>query len=228
MQPLCGTDYGGMFSELVRVPCAHAMLQPISDSVDAAAWASAADNVLDGYRAVAAHLAAQPGSDVLIVAHGYPSIPLYALQAAIALGASRVDFACNDSEQAALAERLGAHVLRTQFTTPERRYPIVVEAGLLLAGVHYAIAATEPEGICQSLSFFPERTVALPFGAMYTDGIRFSIGRAHSSALLPTVVSLLETGRLRPELITTRVVSWRDAPRALLEPTIKLVVRMDD
>ena len=74
----------------------------------------------DGYRAVAPHLAAQPGSELLIVSHGLPSIPLYAAQAALALGASRVDFASADAEQLALAERLGAHPIETDFAKPAR------------------------------------------------------------------------------------------------------------
>ena len=36
---------------------------------------------------------------------------------------------------------------------------------------------------------------------------------------------LHEQGRLRPGEVTTRVVGWEDAPRAYLEPAIKLIVR---
>jgi len=66
---------------------------------------------------------------------------------------------------------------------------------------------------------------ATPRGRMYTLGIRFITGRAHAAALLPAVVPLIEQGRLRPGEITTRVVGWEDAPRAYLEPAIKLIVR---
>src|SRR5881398_1866812 len=86
MQPLSGVEYGGMLSDLIRVPHADAMLQPISSALEPVALASVSDNVLDGYRAVAPHLAARPGSAVLVVAHALPSIPLYAVQAALALG----------------------------------------------------------------------------------------------------------------------------------------------
>ena len=123
MQPLSGVEYGGMLSDLIRVPHAEAMLQPIPPSLDPVALASVSDNVLDGYRAVAPHLAARPGSELLIVSHGLPSIPLYAAQAALALGASRVDFASDDAEQLALAERLGAHPVETDFAKPARTLP---------------------------------------------------------------------------------------------------------
>jgi alcohol dehydrogenase len=214
-----------MLSDLIRVPHAEAMLQPIPPSLDPALLASVSDNVPDGYRAVAPHLAAHPGSELLIVSHGLPSIPLYAAQAALALGASRVDFASGDAEQLALAERLGAHPIETDFGKPPRTHPIVVDAGLSPAGLQYEIRATEPECVCQSVSFHPGPGVSLPMGRMYTLGIRFFVGRCHSAALLPEVVSLIAAQRLRPDAVTTRVVGWEEAPEAWLEPAIKLVVR---
>jgi alcohol dehydrogenase len=225
MQPLSGVEYGGMLSDLIRVPFAAAMLQPVAPALDPVALASVSDNVLDGYRAVAPHLAALPGSDVLIVAHGIPSIPLYAAQTALALGAARVDFASGDGEILGLAERLGARPLRTDFAKPEGRYPIVVDAGVTPAGLRYAIRATRAEGTCQSVSFHAGPDVPLPLGRMYTLGMRFFIGRCHACALLPEVVRLIEAGRLRPGEVTTRTVAWADAAEAFLEPAIKLVVR---
>jgi alcohol dehydrogenase len=227
MQPLSGTEYGGMLSDLVRVPHAPAMLARVPATLDSVALGSVSDNVLDGFRAVAPHLEENPGSEILIVAHGVRSIPLYAALAAVALGAGRVDFASDDDEVLALAERLGARPIRTQFERAERRYPIVVEAGLTAAGLKYAIRSTVPEGICQSISFYAGGDMPLPLGRLYTLGIRFSIGRAHSVALLPQVMPLIEAGRLRPQEVTTRVVDWEDAPRAFLEPAIKLIVRRD-
>jgi len=225
MQPLSGVEYGGMLSDAIRVPYAEAMLQPIPPLLDPALLASVSDNVLDGYRAVAPHLAAHPGSELLIVSHGLPSIPLYAAQAALALGASRVDFASGDAEQLALAERLGAHPIETDLAKPTRSYPIVVDAGVSAVGLHYAIRATEPEGTCQSVSFHPGPGVSLPLGRMYTLGIRFLVGRCHSAALLPEVMGLIAKGCLRPEAVTTRVVDWKEAADAWLEPALKLVVR---
>jgi threonine dehydrogenase-like Zn-dependent dehydrogenase len=225
MQPLSGTEYGGMLSDVVRVPHAAAMLAPVAPRLDPVSLGSVSDNVLDGYRAVASHLAALPGADVLIVCHGLKSVPLYAAQAAIALGAGRVDYASDDGEALALAERLGAHPVRTDFEKPERRYPLVVDAGLTPAGLRYAIRATAPEGTLQSVSFYAGGDMAMPLGRLYTLGIRFVVGRAHAAALLPEVMPLITQGRLRPEEVTTRVVDWEDAPVAYLEPAIKLVVR---
>jgi alcohol dehydrogenase len=228
MQPLSGVEYGGMVSDLIRVPYATAMLQPIGPDLDPVALASVSDNVPDGYRTVAPHLAERPGSEVLIVNHGLASIPLYAALAALALGAGAVDFTSNDTATLALAEQLGARAFEADLTAkPARTYPIVVDAGTSPEGLQYAIRATEPEGICHSASFHPGGAVPLPLGRMYTLGIHFHIGRCHAAALLPEVVALIQAGRLRPERVTTRVADWRDAAEAFPEPGIKLVVRRD-
>ena len=226
MQPLSDTEYGGMLSDLIRVPFADAMLRPIAPHLEPVALASVSDNVPDGYRAVAPHLTARPGSEVLIVNHGLASIPLYAVQAALALGASAVDFASDDAESLAIAERLGARPVETDFAgRPPRTYGIVVDAGVTPAGLAYAIRATEPEGVCQSVSFHPGKTTPVPLGRMYTLGIRFHVGRCHAAALLTEVIALIERGALRPQSVTTQVVGWEDAPRVWLEPGVKLVVQ---
>jgi alcohol dehydrogenase len=224
MQPLSGVEYGGMLADVVRVPHASAMLAPVAPELDSTALASVSDNVLDGYRAVAPHLATMPGADVLIACHGLKSVPLYAAQTAIALGA-QVDYASDDAEALAHAERLGARPLQTNFEKPERRYPLVVDAGLTPAGLRYAIRATVPEGTLQSVSFYAGADTPMPLGRLYTLGIRFFTGRAHAAGLLPEVMPLIEQGRLRPQEVTTRVVDWDDAPAAYGEPAIKLVVR---
>jgi len=225
MQPLSGVEYGGMLSDAVRVPHAEAMLQPVPEGIDPVAIASLPDNVLDGYRTVAPHLAEMPGADVLVVCHGSRSIALYAAQAALALGAGRVDFACDDEAALSLASDLGASPRPTDFGRRERRYPIVADCGMRAEGLRYALGSTEPEGVCHSASYLPLPETGLPLGKLYTLGVRFFIGRAHSASLLPELVRLVAERRLQPEKVTTRVVEWEQAAEAWLEDSIKLVVR---
>ena len=225
MQPLSGVEYGGMLSDVVRVPFAEAMLRPVADSVDAVALASVSDNVPDGYRSVAPHLRASPGAEVLIASHGLASVPLYGVQAAVALGARSVTFASADRESLALAGKLGATPLETDFQgKPPRTWPIVVDAGLTGAGLQWSLRATEPEGTHQIASFYPGPPQPMPIGRLYTLGIRCFAGRCHAAALLPEVLELIEAGKLHPEAVTTRVVGWNDALEAWPEPAIKLVV----
>ena len=92
----------------------------------------------------------------------------------------------------------------------------LLDAGVTGEGLAYAIRATEPEGVCQSVSFHPGKTTPLPMGRMYTLGIRFFVGRCHAAALMPEVVALIERGALRPQAVTTHVVGWEDAPHRVL------------
>ena len=224
MEPLSGVEYGGMLSDLVRVPHAATMLTPLPPGVDPVAAASVPDNVLDGYRAVAPHLITRPGVDVLVACHGIPSIGLYAAQAAVALGAGSVSVASADAEVLGLAEAVGATPLLVDFTErPPATAPIVVDCGVEPTGLRWAIRATEPEGILHSVSSYVVGEVSLPLQRMYTLGIELHIGRAHSAALLPEVVALVAEGRLHPELVTTRVVDWADAAERFTEPATKLV-----
>ncbi len=225
MQPLSGIEYGGMLSDLLHVPHAEAMLQPVPKGLEPASLASVSDNVLDGYRTVARHLSEQPGAEVLVVCHGSRSIALYAVQAALGLGASRVDFASQDPAALALAGKIGARPIETDFERRQGRYPIVADCGTRPEGLRYAIDSTEPEGVCHSATYLPQGDLPLPLGKLYTLGIRFHIGRAHAVSLLPEVMPLIADRTLRPEEVTTRIVDWEEAPTAWLEDTIKLVVQ---
>jgi len=227
MQPLSGIEYGGMLSDLLHVPHAQAMLFAVPDGIDPVALASVSDNVLDGYRTMAPHLKTRVGAEVLVVCHGSLSIGLYAVQAAIALGASRVDFACDNASARALADKLGAHSIETDFAKRQRRYSIVSDCGVRPEGLRFAIESTAPEGLCHSATFLRDPEFSLPVGKLYTQGIQFYIGRAHAASLLPEVMPLIAARRLRPEEVTTRVVAWEDAPTAWLEDSIKLVVTRD-
>jgi threonine dehydrogenase-like Zn-dependent dehydrogenase len=225
MQPLSGTEYGGMLSDRVRVPHADAMLVPLPGGIDPAVVASVPDNVADGYRAVAPHLRANPGADVLVVCHGAPSIALYAVQTARALGAGSVTVESDDPEVAAAARALGAEARLTEFVRRSGRWPIVVDCGTQVAGLHHAVASTAPEGVLHSVSYYGfEPMTPLPLGKLYTFGIRFFTGRVHSAAVLPQVASMVVRGELNPAAVTSEVISWDDAARRYLDPAIKLVV----
>jgi alcohol dehydrogenase len=231
MQPLSGVEYGGMLSDVVRVPHADAMLHLVPPGLTPVELAGVADNVADGHRGVAPHLAEQPGADVLVACHGNHGIGLFAAQSALALGAGRVTFASDDEDALAIAARVGAVPLRTDFGRRDGRFPIVVDCGLRAEGLQYAVASTEPEGVCHSVSGYVDSSgpeFALPFFKMYTLGIRFLIGRLHATAVIPKVLDLIAAGRLRPADVTTSLVAWDDAADRYADPTIKLVVARDE
>ena len=71
-----GGAWGGLFSDLVRVPYADAMLVSLPPGLDPIAMASASDNWSLAWRLVAPHLKRTPGAAVLILNGG--SIGLFA------------------------------------------------------------------------------------------------------------------------------------------------------
>jgi len=84
-------------------------------------------------------------------------------------------------------------------------------------GLRCALSSLEFEGTCYSLSILWENKTPLPLLDMYVTGVTFRTGRAHARPCIPSILQLIEQGRLRPELITSKTVSWSDLPQALME-----------
>jgi threonine dehydrogenase-like Zn-dependent dehydrogenase len=101
-------EFGGALSDFMHVPFADHMLVRLPEGLDPVAVASAADNIPDGWRAVAPHLKVRPGANVLVVGGMAQSVGLYAAGAAVSLGAGRVLYLDDDATRRAAAERLGA------------------------------------------------------------------------------------------------------------------------
>lgn len=217
-----GGEWGGMLSDLALVPYADAMLVPLPDGVDPAVVASAADNIADGWRTVAPALAEQPAADVLVVGGG-GSIPLYAIDAALALGAASVTYVDTDAGRLAVARELGARVVEGE---PERSlgaFPVTVDGTATPEGLVATLRLTEWGGRCTSVGqVAPEGT--LPLLELYTRGVQLHIGRAMVRPAIPAILDLVAAGRLRPQLVTSATVAWDDVAEALLEPATKLVV----
>jgi threonine dehydrogenase-like Zn-dependent dehydrogenase len=221
-----GHDWGGMLTDTVRVPYADAMLVKVPDGVDPVAIASMSDNIPDGLRLVAPGLAELPGADVLVLGGGALSIGLYAAGAAVALGARRVDYLDTDEQRLAIAADLGADAVQVEVFPyrAQRRYAITVDAGNSRDSLAGALRSTEPGGLCTSTSVLFEATTPVPLLEMYTTGVRFHTGRAMARALIPQALELVAAGRLRPELVTSRVAPWDDAADAVLQEEPKLVL----
>jgi len=221
--PVSG-DWGGCMSDLVRVPYADAMLVPLPQGVAPEVVVSISDNLADGWRTVATHLAERPGADVLVVGGGAPSISLYAVHIARVLGAGRVEFVDTSEERLGVAERLGA---QTRQGPPPRRmgsFPITVDASADKDGLACALRSTESSGVCTSVGIYYEETTPVPLLEMFSKGVTFITSRASSRALMPAILDAVASGRLHPELVTSRVVAWDDAVDALLETPTKLVM----
>jgi threonine dehydrogenase-like Zn-dependent dehydrogenase len=216
-----GGNWGGFLSDVVRVPFSDHMLAPLPGGVSAEAAASVSDNIADGWRLVAPGLEQWPGGEVL-VAGGSPSIGLYGVQVAVALGASRVVYSDVDEERLRKAERLGAEVVEGY---PERLGPFPITAMVAADPAALALAArsTAPDGVCTCAGIVFQPETPIPLLEMYTKITTFRTGRVHARPAIPRALELIADGRLRPEAVTDRVLGWDEAPEALADNPGKLV-----
>ena len=219
-----GGDWGGFLTDVVRVPFADAMLVRAPDGVDPVQIASASDNIPDGWRTVAPFLAGDPDQDVLVLGGGARSVGLYATAVAVALGARSVTYYDTDQRRLGVASDLGAEAIdAAPPKRTERQYPIVVDAGASQASLACACRSTEPGGHCTHVGILFEPATPVPLLEMYTTGVNLHVSRAMARATIPAVLDLVTSGRLDPGVVTDRVLSFDDAPTALLAPHTKLV-----
>ncbi len=222
--PLQPREWGGALSDLIRIPFADAMLVPAPANVPPWALAAAADNATDGWRCVAPHLAARPGATVLVVVGIASSIALYAADAAVALGASRVDVLSPRADVLDVAGRIGANPIESNFDGKHGPYDITIDGSVDPAGLALAIRSTDHEGVCICPVYYFGESTPVPLGRMYTKGIHFHAGRCHARHEIPAVAAAIAAGRLHGEIIATRRVAWKDAATAMAEPAVKLVI----
>ena len=225
--PHGGVDLGGALAELVRVPWADVMLIPLPEGIDPVVAAGIPDNVSDGYRCVAAPLAERPGAPVLVVGGLAPSVRLYAVMAALALGADRVVYVDDDAARLELAVAAGAEVIdaKDQWDSLKlaERFPIVVDANVLDPGRNFALRSVEPCGVCTSVSGGASSRSNLPLQSMYLKGVRYEIGRVHACATARPVLDLVSSGALDPARIINKVVPFSEAVEGMILPVVKVV-----
>ena len=199
------------------------MMVPLPHGVAPEAAASVSDNLSDAWRTVVPHLHEHPGARVLIVAGMGNSIALYAVAIGRALGAARIDFLDTDPERLALAQRLGANAIEGPPAERAGEYEITVDASADPAGLACALRSLAPNGVCTSIGIYYQGTVEVPLLDMYGRGVRFHTARCDARAAMPHVLDLIQSGRIDPALVTTEVVAWDDAARALTDPSMKPV-----
>ncbi|HST84273.1 MAG TPA: alcohol dehydrogenase catalytic domain-containing protein [Kineosporiaceae bacterium] len=214
-----GGSWGGLFSDLVRVPWADAMLVPLPSGLDPVAMASASDNWSLSWRLVAPHLKARPGARVLVIARG--SIGLYTCDIARALGASDVLYIDPDPHHRQLAESFGARTAET-LEPIQHGFDLAVEATGRVDQLALALQCLAPEGFCESAGnhFRPGE---LPLLNMYLTGVTLRIARDNVRTHLPDALTLAASGRVDPARVVSHTLDWEDLPEALPEKHLKPV-----
>ena len=224
LKPSCGTEFGGALSEAMRVPFADFMLVKLPQGLDPLSVASFPDNVADGWRAVASHLKERLGATVLVVGGRAQSVALYAVAAAVSLGAGDVLYLDNDARRRAIAEQLGA---RAEALMLRERKPlnfeIVVDGSCEQEALRFAVNSTVPHGVITSVAMYFDDLVGLPLRRMYARGITLHTSRVRARAELPGLLAHHAHGGFHPEHVTTRVVPFTEAIDGALDPTPKVV-----
>jgi len=196
------------------------MMVPLPYGVDPIAAASAGDNIADAWRTVMPALRESPGAEVLVVGRG--SIGLFAAAIAVAGGAARVDYLDTDADRLSLANTLGATPLEGN-RARVGAYRIVVAASFAGAGLYTALRAVATGGICTCV-FAGLQDVPIPVFDMWRRSVRFHTGVANCRSHMDEVLKMIVSGQIRPELVTSEVVPWKEAATALAAPSLKPVV----
>lgn len=223
-------EYGGALSGAIRVPFADFMLVPLPSGVDPVAAASAADNIPDGWRAVAPHLAEYPGASVLVVGGLAQSVGLYAAGAAVALGAGRVLYLDDNADNRDRASAMGteaAPLALSEGRDPVEMFEIVVEAAGTPDALAFAIRSCKPNGVVTSVAMHLGTTTPIPLTQAYYKGLTFHTSRASARKWMPDVMHCIACGKLHPELVTHRVLPFSDAAEAMTDSGPKLVFTPD-
>ncbi|MGH2987577.1 MAG: alcohol dehydrogenase catalytic domain-containing protein [Solirubrobacterales bacterium] len=221
--PVAG-DWGGLFSDLVRVPFADAMLVPVPEGIELGAVASAGDNLTLAYECVASHLRDRPGASVLVLGAG--SVGLYAVQLAAALGAARLVYVDRDGARREFAGSLGAEAIDEPPSHNAGAFDLAVDAAMNEHWLHRSLKLLEPEGVCECPSIYL-KDVALPAFQMGIRGVRFHTGRGNALPNISPVLELVVAGRIQPERVVSQSLQWETAPEALADPSLKPVFIRD-
>lgn len=219
-----GRDWGGFLSDAVRVPFADHMLVPVPDDVPSEMVASLSDNIVDGWRSVAAPLADVPQGPVMIVG-GTGAIGLYAVGFAVALGASRVTYVDRRAHRLEKAARLGAEVVAVEGKEWPRSlgaFPITVDSSGSQDGLMLALRSTDAGGVCTSTSWF-FRPFEVPLFELTLKSITFKTGLIQAREGMQPALDLIASGKFPTDVVTDRVLPWDAAAEALPELSEKLI-----
>lgn len=230
LKPVCGVEYGGALSDLLRVPFADHMLVRNPHGHALSQTAGLADGATDAFSAVANWLKQRPGSDVLIIGGFGQSLSMFSVQAAMSRGGRRVVYLDNHPERLAKAKSLGAEVHEAPpdlAMEPIGQFAIVIDAMGTDASIMLAIRSTEPNGVCQRFYGDFVETTPVPLRHMYGVGVTLHIGRVNVRAQMPDCVAHVVAGHYHPEHVVTRRVRFEDAHEAIGDPTIRVAFVRD-
>ncbi len=216
-----GKDWGGLFSEQVRVPFADGMLEKVPDGIVSTDIASAGDNMTDAFIAVRRGMAKNPRARTLVVG-GAESIGLFAADQALAQGAVCVDYIDADPARRAAAHSLGCDVLDAFPAGLDRAYQLVVFASRNFAEMPLAINSMSPGAHLHILTmFFGDQL--MPLWEMWLRDVSMSIGCPNTKSNIPAVLEQVRCRQISPQKIVT-IYDWTAVHEAFSSTDFKPVL----
>ena len=211
---------GGAQAELVRVPNADAMLEPLPDAVTDV-QAGFLSDVLPGAFAGMELGGVRPGDVVAVVGCGPTG--LCAALSALAMGAATVVGVDHHPERLETARAIGAlpvdsdrqdAVARVRELTASRGADVAAEATGTPDGVQAALALTRPWGTLVSLGVFLEPAQEFPLGNLGLRHVTLKpAGVPPVKLTIPRLIRLITEGLLDPTPLAKPVLPLSEAPR---------------
>ncbi|HEY0909979.1 MAG TPA: alcohol dehydrogenase catalytic domain-containing protein [Bradyrhizobium sp.] len=230
LKPVCGVEYGGALSDLIRVPFADHMLVRHPKGHAPSQTAALADGATDAFSAVTYWLRQSPGAEVLVIGGGGQSLSMFAVQAALSHGAPRVVYLDDNPQRLAKAKSFGAEVHaapKDLAMEPVGLFPVVIDAAATDASILLAFRSAEPNGACQRMYGDFAEVTPVPLRHMYGVGITLRIGRVNVRSAMPDCVAHVASGHFHPERVITRRVRFEEAHEAIGDPTIRVAFVRD-
>lgn len=230
LKPVCGVEYGGALSDLIRVPFVDHMLIRQPEGHALSQTAALADGATDAFSAVAYWMRQRPGAEVLVIGGLGQSLSMFAVQGAFGRGARRVVYLDDHPQRLAKAKSFGAEIHEAPkglTMDPIGLFPIVVDAAATDASILLAFRSTEPNGCCQRMYGDFAETTPVPLRHMYGVGITLRVSRVNVCAEMPDCVAHVAAGHFHPEHVITRRVRFEDAHEAIGDPTIRVAFVRD-
>ncbi len=217
-----GGRWGGLFSELVNVPFADAMLVSLPKGIEPAAVAAVSDNLTDAWVAARRPMAAGRKDARVLVVGGTESLGVLAAQLSVAAGAAQVTYYDTDAARNEMAAKAGARIHEGDEGTLHEQFDFTISATRDPAKLRASLLALAPGGHCSCIGIIFEDP-KIPLFSMYLRDVTLSVGLCSVRPHMPKVLDLVATGQCDPMSLTT-VVSTEEAPEALSAYAGKVVV----
>ncbi len=217
-----GGQWGGLFSELVNVPFADAMLVVLPDGTDPVALSAVSDNLTDAWVAARRPLAAGRKDARVLVVGGTESIGVLATQLSVAAGAAEVTYYDSDAVRNEMAAKAGARIHEGDESLLHEQFDYTISATRDPEKLRASLLALAPGGHCSCIGIIFDDP-KIPLFSMYLRDVTLSVGLCSVRPHMSKVIDLVATGQCDPMSLTT-VVSTDEAPDALAAHTAGKVV----